>query len=52
LKLDTQGSRGGNPGLEAVTASRYLIRASFSLSRLAERLHTQATDKLKFVGHC
>ena len=27
LTLDAQGSRGGNPGLEVVTASRYLIRA-------------------------
>src|SRR5438132_4468687 len=25
-----QGSRGGNPGLEVATASRYLIRGSFS----------------------
>src|SRR6266581_999862 len=27
VELDTQGSRGGNPGLVVVTASRYLITA-------------------------
>jgi hypothetical protein len=32
MEFDTQGSRGGNPGLEVATASRYLIRASISLS--------------------
>jgi hypothetical protein len=28
VEFKTQGSCGGNPGLEDVTASRYLIRAS------------------------
>ena len=28
LEFDTQGSRGGNPGLEVTTASRYLIKGS------------------------
>jgi len=51
LKLDTQGSRGGNPGLEVVTASRYLIRASFSLSLLSNAVFFRGSDKLKFVGH-
>jgi hypothetical protein len=32
LEFVTQGSRGGNPGLEVGTAARYLIRGSFSLS--------------------
>ena len=27
LNLDTPGSRGGNPGLEVLTASRYLVSA-------------------------
>ena len=36
VELDTQGSRGGNPGLEVLTASRYLSGVSFNLSPAME----------------
>lgn len=42
---DTQVSRGGKPGLEAVTASRYLMKAAFILCFSCEASQTESLGR-------